>query len=93
MRCDGCGAVRVPGRLETYPYPDDGIDTDDPIEPLLTVAVVDDGGPPPRPYRQATLCHHCYHRLDPDLWASRRMWESLAPAVPFESLPPEAARG
>lgn len=50
--------------------------------------------PQPR-WRQARVCEPCLERLDADMWISRRCWESISPAVPFDQLPfmPEAADG
>ena len=86
MHCQSCGTPKDPSAPEVYPYPDDGL-TDRPIDPLMEVAVEPSGGR----WKSATVCHHCFHRLSPDLWISRACWESLNPAVGFDQLPDKTA--
>jgi hypothetical protein len=82
--CHGCGAVKDYAVLEVYPYPDDHIVTDVPIQPLFVLEVEPED--PAGLWRQATVCHHCLHRLDPDMWISERMWRGLTPVTPFAHL-------
>ncbi len=37
-------------------------------------------------WRRVLVCHKCYERLSPDMWISRRCWETLKPLIPFEQL-------
>lgn len=80
LTCLACGAVKDMGALEIYPYPD-GVSCDSPIEPLLSLDCQGED------WRVVTVCHECFHRLDPDMWISKRCWEALRPLVPFEQLP------
>ena len=66
---------------EIYPYPDDSVVTDQPVDPLFAIDC--QGGD----WRVAIVCHHCLHRLNPDLWISERCWEGLDPVTPFGGLP------
>ena len=67
--------------MECYPYPDDGL-IETPIDPLLEIDCQDGND-----WRKVTVCHECFHRLDPDQWISKACWMSLAPITPFEKLP------
>ena len=84
--CQGCGAVKSLAALELYPYPGGSLCDDEPIEPLLSI----DCSPHPAagPWRCVTVCHECWHRLDPDMWIRRQCWERLSPVVSFDDLPP-----
>jgi len=91
MNCQGCGAERDSVKQYLYPYPDDGIDTSEPISLLFKL---DCQGPPipdhPQgysEYRTALVCHSCFHRLEPDMWISEACWKRLSPVVPYEKLP------
>jgi hypothetical protein len=84
QRCQSCGLEKDKLVKETYPYPDDGITTLKPIEPLLSV---DCQGNDREDWRVATMCHACLHKLDVDMWINERMWRSLNPITPFEQLP------
>jgi len=81
MKCLACGALKNVAAKEVYPYPDDGIATDEPTEPLF---VVDCQG---AEWRVVIVCHHCLHKLEPDLWISQGGWALLDPITPFEKLP------
>lgn len=92
MNCLACGATKDPSVAERYPYsgPFDDLDTTEPIQPLLTVAC--QPHEPGRSYRQAVLCHECWHRLcvqrhGIDLRISQACWESIYPLTPFADLP------
>ena len=90
MKCLACGAVKDTSVKEVYPYPEDGIVHDEPIGPL---SVMDCQGPLLKPngthcdWRVVIVCHHCFHKLEPDMWISDRCWESLNPITPFKQLP------
>jgi hypothetical protein len=84
-KCHGCGAEKNPADLEVYPYPEDERLTEDPIPPLLTVEC--QPADPKSGWRMATVCHHCFHRLDVDMWIGQRCWESLSPVTDFRDLP------
>lgn len=87
QRCMACGVEKDTSLKETYPYPDDGVIVDEPIEPLTTI---DCQGPRVHDvtdWRIVTVCHHCFHKLDVDMWISEACWRSIQPIVPFEQLP------
>lgn len=81
QRCLACGVEKDTEVKEIYPFPDDGIIDDVPIEPLLTIDCRGDD------WRVVTVCHASFHKLDVDMWISDRCWQSLNPVTPFEQLP------
>lgn len=84
-KCQGCGVQKDPKVFETYPYPEEERLCTNPITPLFSIDCQDydfHGD-----WRIAVFCHECFHKLDPDMWISRRCWESLNPVVPFLELP------
>jgi hypothetical protein len=82
QQCLACGVEKETRFTETYPYPGDGIITDKPIEPLMTVDCQGAGD-----WRVVIVCHDCFHRLDVDMWISEGCWRSLNPVTPFAQLP------
>ena len=87
QKCLACGVEKNPSVNEIYPYPDDGIIDDRPIGPLMTL---DCQGPrvgDATDWRVVTVCHDCFHKLDPDMWISDRCWSALTPITPFDQLP------
>jgi hypothetical protein len=85
MKCQGCGVDKDPAVLEVYPYPEEEKLCDEPIEPLLEIHCQGrEFGKDP--FRKVVVCHHCFSKLDVDMWISPRCWESLNPVVPFEQL-------
>lgn len=90
MRCYGCGDDKDLKTLAVYPYPDDEILCDDPIEPLLVAEI--QGEADRGDYRAAVYCHECFHRIETecgghDVWLGQNQWEGLTPLVPFADLP------
>ncbi len=89
MKCHGCGVEKDETVLEVYPYPEDHITQSKPIKPFMQLdcegmdANDDDSGV----VKSVTVCHNCFHRLQPDMWISQRCWEALNPVVPFDDLP------
>ena len=86
QRCLACGVEKDASVKEVYPYPEDGL-IDEPIDPFM---IVDCQGPrfsEATDWRVVTVCHHCFHRLDMDMWISEGCWRSLNPVTPFEKLP------
>jgi hypothetical protein len=86
VRCHGCGAEKDPAALEVYPYPDDDRFGAEPVRPLFTLDAQ------PRPpeageWKAVNVCHHCLHRLDPDMWISSTCWKSIDPVTPWADLP------
>src|SRR2546423_586954 len=81
QRCLACGVGKERQGKETYAY-HDGIITDEPIEPLMTIDCQGSGD-----WRVVTVCHACFHKLDVDMWISERCWRSLDPITAFEQLP------
>lgn len=84
VKCQGCGAEKDLNSREVYPYEDDGIVTDRPIVPFFHLDCTDEDGDGTT--KKVTVCFVCFHNLDPDMWISRRCWESLTPVVPFHLL-------
>jgi hypothetical protein len=82
-KCHGCGIEKDPTALETYPYPGDNIFDEEPIEPFFDLCCVGESGG----CRAVHVCHECFHRLDPDMWINRKMYEWLNPTTPFDELP------
>lgn len=83
MICSSCGIKKDPEIKEIYPFPDDGIVDDKAIGPLIRIKVAG------HPFRIASVCHQCFHKLDPDMWISQAQWESEPRRIVFENLPPE----
>jgi hypothetical protein len=81
MRCLACGVEKDTEVKEAYPYPEDGL-IDEPIAPLFDI---DCQGP--NDWRKVTVCHECFHKLDPDQWINETGWNSLNPFTPFGKLP------
>ena len=82
QRCLACGVEKDTSIKEVYPYPEDGL-IDEPVKPLMTLDCDGGGGD----WRVVTVCHECFHKLDPDMWISDRCWLELHPITPFERLP------
>jgi len=80
-RCLACGVEKDDSVKEVYPYPDDGL-IDDPIDPFMMIDCQRE-----RDWRVVTVCHECFHRLQPDQWISDLCWKSLNPLRSFEELP------
>ncbi len=85
MKCQACGIEKDPEVLEVYPFPEEDSITDDPIPPLMELECQDYEFN--KAFKEAIVCHQCFHRLDPDMWISRKCWEKLNPIVPFKDLP------
>ncbi len=85
VRCQACGVEKDPAVKEVYPYPEDGL-SDGPMNPFLKLdcAFIT---PINQDWRVATVCHACYHRINPDGWIDERKWTPLDPITPFEDLP------
>ena len=88
MKCLACGVEKDLSVKEMYPFPDDGVITDEPVSPLFVIECQRK-----TEWRVAIMCHACCHRLEPDMWISDRCWESLEPATPFEQLPAVSGDG
>jgi len=87
QKCLACGVEKETSAKEIYPYPDDGIIDDRPIEPFMSI---DCQGPrvgDVTDWRVVTVCHDCFHKLDADMWISDRCWLALNPITPFDRLP------
>ena len=85
-RCLACGVEKDTEVEEVYPYPEEDRFVDEPIPPLLSTDCESWDSPDKR-WRRATVCHECYHKLQPDMWISDRCWKNLDPVTPFEQLP------
>ena len=87
QRCQACGVEKDTETKEVYPYPEEDGITDEPIEPFFTL---DCQGPrlgKDSNWREATVCHACFHKMDVDMWISGVRWQSLNPIISFEKLP------
>jgi len=85
QKCLACGTEKDTSLKELYPYRGDRIVVLEPMEPLIPIEC--EGTKSGNDWRLATMCHECWHKLDPDLWISEDCWESLNPMTPFERLP------
>lgn len=85
FKCHGCGVEKDLTQKEVYPYPEDAIVTDRPVVPLYSLECepTDEGGK----WKHVMVCHHCFHKLEPDMWISERCWESISPQTAFDALP------
>jgi len=84
-RCLACGIEKDRTKPERYPEAEGIID--EPIDPLTEV---DCQGPrisDRTDWRQVTVCHECFHKLDVDMWISDSCWNRLSPITPFDRLP------
>jgi len=86
MKCLACGIEKDSSVKEIYPYLEDGL-IDDPIDPFMTLDCQGPRVSDVTDWRVVTVCHHCFHKLDPDMWISDDGWRSLNPVTPFEQLP------
>jgi hypothetical protein len=94
MKCLACGVVKDTIARELYPYPDDGVIEGEPIVPLFAIECQ---GPPltwdetgrvtTAEWLIGIVCHHCFHRLNPDMWITDACWAALNPITPFGLLP------
>lgn len=86
-KCMGCGVVKDPKALELYPYPEDNSICDEPVPPLFEVDAEPWDDVQTEDWRRVTVCHHCWRKLDADMWISSRCWKSIDPVTKFEDLP------
>ncbi len=93
MKCFACGAEKDLSVKVVYPYDNDSLTQEMPIEQLL---VVECQGKENRPdgswdFRAAIMCHECFHDLSQnrgiDMWIGQECWEFLKPVIPFAKLP------
>lgn len=88
MRCFGCGCEKSSDDAELYPYDDNHLVMDEPIPALFSMDCEGRKAPgEPSDWRAVVVCHHCFHKLDPDMWIDDRGWNSINPKVRFENLP------
>jgi hypothetical protein len=88
MRCFGCGVVKDTGVNEYYTAGDE-LCTDKPIPPLVVIECEPNREDPVQTEcRAVVVCHECFHRINPDMWIDRAIWESINPVTPFDKLPP-----
>lgn len=85
VKCHGCGVEKDPAIFEIYPFPEDHIVIDKPIQPFFDL----DCEPNDRndDWKLVKVCHGCFHKLDPDMWISQRCWEVITPITAFADLP------
>lgn len=85
QKCLACGIEKDINSREVYPYKDDCITTEEPVQPLFELecqANIDHTD-----FRIVTICHNCFHKVQPDMWMSQGEWESLNPVTNFNDLP------
>lgn len=92
-KCHGCGIQKDSSVKELYPYPDEDGITDQPIGPFFNLDVEPErDGQRSLGWKDATVCHQCFHKLEPDMWIHERCWKSIGPVVGFKDLPDLSAR-
>lgn len=84
-KCFGCGIEKDLEALEFYPSDEQGVDTTEPITPLMLIECQDSNFK--NPYKMCIVCHNCFEKLDPDMWISSDGWKLLNPVIEFENLP------
>jgi hypothetical protein len=88
-KCNVCGIEKDMNILEKYPWAEEVGITKRPIEPLLNIdcqpagVKLGEGGD----WKNVTLCHLCWHKLDPDMWTCQEHYETLNPITPYDKLP------
>lgn len=87
MKCLACGIEKDPDALEVYPFPEEAAVCDDPISPLMGLDCQPAELGKGLQWKRVIVCHLCFHKLAPDMWISRRCWDSLDPVTPYEQLP------
>lgn len=80
--CMACGIEKDPELFEKYPYPEEDRIVTIPVVPLICLNCESSDR-----VKQVTVCHECFHKLEPDMWISQKMWEDLNPVIPFDQLP------
>lgn len=89
MKCYGCGIEKDISTEEVYPYPEDDTLSDKPLPPLFVIecesVARDEKGH--HEFRVVVVCHHCFHKLQPDMWIGENCWNSINPVVSFDKLP------
>jgi hypothetical protein len=89
ITCHGCGILKDQTILEIYPYPEEDSLCDEPIEPTLELdCCPNPGSTGDRGWKKVTVCHECFHKLQPDMWISEQCWEKINPTTLFDQLPP-----
>jgi hypothetical protein len=89
-KCLACGIEKDMNKFEMYPYDNDGIITEEPIQPLFE-DVPCQSNTDHSDFRVVTVCHECFHKVQPDMWMSQGEWESLNPITDFSNLLKEDA--
>lgn len=88
IKCMGCGCIKDTKKLEVYPYPEDSIVDDAPIDPIFKLdCAPQDDVPENSTYKKVLICHECFHRLHPDMWIGSKCWKAINPIIRFEDLP------
>ena len=84
-KCLACGIEKDIREEEMYPYEEDNITTEGPIQPLLNIEC--QSNTDHTDFRIVTICHNCYHKIQPDMWMSQGEWELIRPVTNFNNLP------
>jgi hypothetical protein len=88
MKCHGCGVEKDPAVLEPCRHADPEDNCGDRlVRPFVQLDCEPHDFRKDGQWKQPTVCHDCFHKLEPDMWISERCWEFINPVVPFESLP------
>lgn len=85
IKCLGCGTEKDTDVEEPYPYPEDDILCEGPIDPLFVLECQPETKG--EAWRVGIVCHQCFKKLQPDMWIGEKCWISINPVVPFDKLP------
>jgi hypothetical protein len=87
-KCNVCGIEKDMNILEKYPWAEEEGITKRPIEPLLNIDCQPGGvGFEEKNWKNVTLCHSCWHKLEPDMWTCQEHYKALNPIIPYDELP------
>jgi hypothetical protein len=82
MRCYGCGVEKDLDKQEVYPYPEKDRICEGLLPPLFVIECSTE-----RQFKAVVVCHHCFDKLDVDMWISDNCWNKLNPVIPIDKLP------
>lgn len=85
-RCYGCGALKNLKNLEISPYHEEDGLCDEPISPLMVIECEGENKRDGK-YKAVVVCLECFHKLKPDMWINKQIWDSIDPNIPFDVLP------
>lgn len=82
VNCFACGIEKDMDILESSEFNPDFGYTNQLRAPIFVLDV--DG---PNEFRQTLVCHTCFIKLDPDMWISKKCWDTLNPKIQYHKLP------